>query len=108
MTSLFPLSRLFLRYRNNKLAIVAENWEVYTGVVSLANLPKPYRVKRILLNERYDSKTNDYDVALLKLVAPVVFNGQSELSCSQNSTPVQVPVFQNPKSPNRSSYVTFR
>lgn len=79
MTSLFPLSRLHLHYRNNKLATLAENWKVYSGVVSLDNLPPPYRVKRILLSELYDSKTNDHDVALLKLAAPVVFDGRSKL-----------------------------
>lgn len=89
---MFPLSRLFLHYRGNKLAILAENWEVYSGVESLDNLPKPYRVKKILLSELYDSNTNDYDVALLKLAAPVVFNGQSGLSYS----------------PNRSSYVAIK
>lgn len=52
---------------------------MYSGVVSLDNLPQPYRVKRILLSELYNTKTNDHDVALLKLAAPVVFDGQSKL-----------------------------
>lgn len=77
-------------------------------MVSLDNLPEPYRVERILLSERYDSQTNDHDVALLKLAAPVAFDGQSEPTCSQISTPKQAPVSQKPKSPNRSSYITFR
>ena len=75
------------------MAILAENWEVYSGVVSLDNLPKPYKVTKILVSERYDSQTNDYDVALLKLATPVVFNGQSQRSYSQISTPIEVPIF---------------
>lgn len=74
--------------------MLAENWVVYCGVVSLDNLPKPYRVKRILLNELYDSQTNDHDVALLKLAAPVVFNGQT----GQISITMQVPVSKKPES----------
>lgn len=54
--------------------------------MSLNNLPRPNRVRRILLSENYDDKSNDHDVALLKLEAPVVFDGQSELSRSQIST----------------------
>lgn len=51
-------------------------WKVYAGVVSQDNLPQPYLVEKILLNENYNSKTNDQDVALLKFTSPVVFNGQ--------------------------------
>lgn len=36
-------------------------------------------VKRIILNENYNTKTNDQDVALLKLTSPVLFNGRSHL-----------------------------
>ena len=45
--------------------------------MSLDRLPKPYLVKRIILSENYDEKTNDQDIALLKLSSPVAFNGQS-------------------------------
>lgn len=59
---------------------------MYSGVVSLNSLPRPNKVRRILLSENYNNKSNDHDVALLKLAAPVVFDGQSELSRSQIST----------------------
>lgn len=52
---------------------------MYSGVVSLERLPAPYLVEKILLNENYNSITNDQDIALLKLANPVVFNGQSQL-----------------------------
>lgn len=64
--------------RSNKFALLAENWKVYSGVISLDDLPEPRRVERILLSESYNSQTNDHDVALLKLVSPVVFDSQSE------------------------------
>lgn len=54
-------------------------WKVYAGVVSQDNLSQPYLVEKILLNENYNSKTNDQDVALLKFTSPVVFNGQLHL-----------------------------
>lgn len=48
-------------------------------MVSLDRLPQPYLVEKIILNEDYNNKTNDLDVALLKLKSPVVFSGQSLL-----------------------------
>lgn len=70
---------------------MAENWKVYSGVVSLDNLPAPYSVDMILLSESYNQDTNDHDVALLKLAAPVDFDGQSERrycqSLHQNTRP---------------------
>lgn len=47
--------------------------------MSLDRLNEPNLVKRILLSEIYNNKTNDHDVALLKLASPVSFNGQSHL-----------------------------
>uniref|UniRef100_A0A667Y5X2 Peptidase S1 domain-containing protein n=1 Tax=Myripristis murdjan TaxID=586833 RepID=A0A667Y5X2_9TELE len=44
-----------------------KNWRVYGGMVSQDSLPAPYLVERILLNENYNNKTNDQDIALLKL-----------------------------------------
>lgn len=76
----FPLNSLFLCRRSNSLALSAEYWKVYGGVVSLDRLPQPYLVKQIVLNENYNSKTNDQDVALLKLTSPVRFDGQCQNS----------------------------
>ncbi|XP_026221783.1 transmembrane protease serine 13a [Anabas testudineus] len=67
--------------RNNALALLAENWKVYGGFISLDKLPLPYLVKKILLNENYNNKTNDQDVALLKLASPVFFNEKVQPAC---------------------------
>lgn len=80
-----PLSRLYLHSRSKEFSLFAENWKVYSGVVSLDKLPEPYSVERILLSESYNSQTNDHDVALLKLATPVVFDSQSELRYCQIS-----------------------
>ncbi|XP_028276322.1 transmembrane protease serine 13a [Parambassis ranga] len=65
----------------NKAALVPDNWKVYGGLLSLNNLPQPYLVKKILVNENYSSKTNDQDVALLVLKSPVVFNDKVQPAC---------------------------
>ncbi|CAK6968156.1 transmembrane protease serine 13a [Scomber scombrus] len=67
--------------RSNTLTLSAENWKVYGGVVSLDRLPQPYLVKKIILNQNYNSKTNDQDVALLKLTSPVSFNDKVQPAC---------------------------
>ncbi|KAI4880559.1 hypothetical protein NFI96_028686, partial [Prochilodus magdalenae] len=50
---------------------VPSNWQVYLGVVLQYQLPQPYSVEQITLHELYNSETNDYDIALLKLSRPV-------------------------------------
>lgn len=77
----FALSSLFLCCRSNPAYLSPANWKVYGGAVSLDRLPAPYLVKKIIINENYDTLTNDQDVALLVLESPVVFNGQSHLNC---------------------------
>ncbi|XP_045931003.1 transmembrane protease serine 13a [Micropterus dolomieu] len=67
--------------RSNSLILLVDNWKVYGGVVSLDRLPQPYLVKNILLNENYDSKTNDQDIALLQLTSPVLFNDKVQPAC---------------------------
>uniref|UniRef100_A0A8D3BLQ9 Peptidase S1 domain-containing protein n=1 Tax=Scophthalmus maximus TaxID=52904 RepID=A0A8D3BLQ9_SCOMX len=67
--------------RGNSMTLSAKNWKVYAGVVSLKSLPHPYLVKKILLSENYDNKTNDQDVALLKLASPVAFNNKVQPVC---------------------------
>uniref|UniRef100_A0A3Q1BX36 Peptidase S1 domain-containing protein n=1 Tax=Amphiprion ocellaris TaxID=80972 RepID=A0A3Q1BX36_AMPOC len=59
----------------------AENWKVYGGAVSLNNLPQPYLVERIILNGNYNSRTNDQDVALLKLTSAVQFTDKVQPAC---------------------------
>ncbi|XP_068441410.1 transmembrane protease serine 13a [Clinocottus analis] len=67
--------------RSNAFSLLAENWRVYFGFVSLDDLPKAYLVQRIILSENYDSETNDQDVALLKLKSPVSFNAKVQPAC---------------------------
>ncbi|XP_044210899.1 transmembrane protease serine 13a [Thunnus albacares] len=67
--------------RSNTFTLSAEYWKVYAGAVSLDRLPQPYMVKRIILNENYNTKTNDQDVALLKLTSPVLFNDKVQPAC---------------------------
>ena len=80
----FTLNSLFLCRRNNPAALSLRNWKVYSGVVSLDSLPAvAYSVEKIILNEDYNNKTNDQDIALLKLTSQVTFNGQSQLYSNQ-------------------------
>lgn len=58
-----------------------ENWKIYAGIVSLDKLSTPYLVEKIILNENYNSKTNDGDVALLKLKSQVSFNDNVQPAC---------------------------
>ncbi|XP_019129815.1 transmembrane protease serine 13a [Larimichthys crocea] len=67
--------------RSNPLSLSAKYWTVYSGVVSLDRLPQPYLVEKIILNEDYNNKTNDLDVALLKLKSPVVFSDEVQPAC---------------------------
>ncbi|XP_005165399.1 transmembrane protease serine 13b isoform X1 [Danio rerio] len=46
------------------------NWKVYIGFVSQLKLPSPYYVKEIILHEKYNPTTKNYDIALLKLNKP--------------------------------------
>ncbi|CAL8361869.1 unnamed protein product [Merluccius merluccius] len=62
-------------------SLVLNNWHVYAGVLSQDDLPPPYEVDKILLNENYNNKTNDQDIALLKLTAPVDFSDSVAPAC---------------------------
>lgn len=54
----------------------SENWLVYAGSISQSALQTPYLVKKIIVNENYNSDSSDYDVALLKLSSPVTFSSE--------------------------------
>ncbi|XP_075997791.1 transmembrane protease serine 13a isoform X2 [Genypterus blacodes] len=56
-------------------------WRLYGGTVSQSNLPKPYLVRKIILNQNYNKKTNDNDIALFKLKSPVSFNNKVLPAC---------------------------
>ncbi|XP_016423712.1 transmembrane protease serine 13-like [Sinocyclocheilus rhinocerous] len=57
------------------------NWRVYAGAISQSALQIPYLVKKIIVNENYNSNNNDYDVALLKLSSPVTFSSTVQPVC---------------------------
>ncbi|XP_036973990.1 transmembrane protease serine 13a [Acanthopagrus latus] len=72
--------------RNNPAALSLRNWKVYSGVVSLDSLPAvAYSVEKIILNEDYNNKTNDQDIALLKLTSQVTFNDKVQPACLPTS-----------------------
>ncbi|XP_052432471.1 transmembrane protease serine 13a [Carassius gibelio] len=57
------------------------NWRVYAGSISQSALQTSYLVNKIIVNENYNSNTNDYDVALLKLSSPVTFSDTVQPVC---------------------------
>ncbi|KAL6471760.1 hypothetical protein MHYP_G00204100 [Metynnis hypsauchen] len=61
-------------------------WHVYMGMVSQNKLQNPYFVKKILLHNQYNTNTDDFDIALLKLTSP------AELSSTVN--PACLPAFE--------------
>ncbi|KAM9801610.1 transmembrane protease serine 13a [Neosynchiropus ocellatus] len=56
-------------------------WKVYGGMISQTNLPNPYSVRTIVLHENYNTRTNDRDVALIKLASPVSSQGPFQPAC---------------------------
>lgn len=77
----FVLSAAHCWPSNDESSLVPSNWKVYGGLVSLQTLPPPHEVKRIILNENYDSSTNDHDIALLTLKSPMEFNENNRPAC---------------------------
>ncbi|XP_010871385.2 transmembrane protease serine 13a [Esox lucius] len=67
--------------RSLPLGFDASRWRVYGGVVSQKKLPTPYLVEKIIVNENYDNKTNDQDIALLRLASPVEFSYAVQPAC---------------------------
>ncbi|XP_016355857.1 transmembrane protease serine 13a [Sinocyclocheilus anshuiensis] len=57
------------------------NWRVYAGTISQNALQIPYFLKKIIVNENYNTNNNDYDVALLKLSSPVTFSSSVQPVC---------------------------
>ncbi|XP_016393732.1 transmembrane protease serine 13a [Sinocyclocheilus rhinocerous] len=57
------------------------NWRVYAGTISQNALQIPYFLKKIIVNENYNTNNNDYDVALLKLSSPVTFSSTVQPVC---------------------------
>ncbi|XP_061537727.1 transmembrane protease serine 13a [Phycodurus eques] len=67
--------------RSNPSMLSPQFWRVYAGALSLNNLPEPFMVEKIILNENYDDRTNDQDIALLKLAAEVNFDDDVHPAC---------------------------
>lgn len=77
----FVLSAAHCMPSDDESSLVASNWKVYSGMVSLKTLPPPHYVKRIILNENYDNSSNDQDIALLTLETPMEFNENNHPAC---------------------------
>ncbi|XP_061683489.1 transmembrane protease serine 13a isoform X4 [Syngnathoides biaculeatus] len=67
--------------RSNPSMLLPQFWRVYAGTLSLSNLPEPFIVEKIILNPNYNNRTNDQDIALLKLAAEVNFNDDVHPAC---------------------------
>lgn len=52
----------------------ASDVSVLVGTSSNNEMPQTNSVKRIIMNPEYDRSTQDYDVALLELQTPLIFN----------------------------------
>ncbi|XP_077403620.1 transmembrane protease serine 2 isoform X3 [Vanacampus margaritifer] len=61
-------------------------WTVYSGDTSLIKMSSDYgsKVRKIISHEKYDSETNDYDIALLKLRTPLTFSRTVKPVCLPN------------------------
>ncbi|XP_077421997.1 transmembrane protease serine 13a isoform X2 [Vanacampus margaritifer] len=67
--------------RSNPSMLLPQFWQVYAGALALNNLPAPLEVEQIILNENYNNRTNDYDIALLKLAVEVNFDDDVHPAC---------------------------
>ncbi|XP_004561663.3 transmembrane protease serine 2 isoform X1 [Maylandia zebra] len=58
-------------------------WRVYYGDVNLENMFNS-RVQKIIKHKDFDTRTNNYDIALLKLDTPLTFNNKVRPVCLPN------------------------
>ncbi|XP_028824002.1 transmembrane protease serine 3 [Denticeps clupeoides] len=57
-------------------------WTVYPGlIIQSASSAESMAVEKIIYHSRYRAKALDYDIALIKLTNPVIFNGLKEPIC---------------------------
>ncbi|XP_067299486.1 transmembrane protease serine 3 isoform X2 [Pseudorasbora parva] len=60
-------------------------WTVYVGLIDQPmNAAQSLAVEKIIYHRRYRPKGLDYDIALMKLVQPLIFNGFVEPICLPN------------------------
>ncbi|MFT7803433.1 transmembrane protease serine 13-like [Arapaima gigas] len=77
----FLLSAAHCFSGSDPLTLKPSNWNVYGGMVLMNNLSLPYFVSKIIIHENYNSKTFDYDFALVKLSTPVMFSNTIQPVC---------------------------
>lgn len=58
-----------------------QRWRVYSGDVSLSRMSfgSGKSVEKIINHEKYNTDTNDNDIALLKLSTPLTFSGECRI-----------------------------
>ncbi|XP_037380378.1 transmembrane protease serine 2 isoform X2 [Talpa occidentalis] len=61
-------------------------WTAYAGVLrqSFMFFGTGHRIKKVIVHPKYDTKTKDYDIALMKLQAPMTFNDRVRPVCLPN------------------------
>ncbi|KAL3971482.1 hypothetical protein ACER0C_027001 [Sarotherodon galilaeus] len=59
-------------------------WTVYYGDVNLNKMFNGRGVQKIINHKDFDTRTNDYDIALLKLDTPLTFNNKVRPVCLPN------------------------
>ncbi|KAM8927692.1 transmembrane protease serine 13 [Pelodytes ibericus] len=57
------------------------NWRIYAGITSLNSLRAASSVTTIVRHEYYNSDTDDYDVALMKLKEPITYSATIQPAC---------------------------
>ncbi|XP_044852647.1 transmembrane protease serine 5-like [Mauremys mutica] len=70
-----------LRYRRPQVS----SWLVFAGIIAHMSVPQQARavVEKIIHHPRYDDRSHNYDIALMKLRAPLNFSGEREIHREQ-------------------------
>ncbi|KAM4652584.1 transmembrane protease serine 13 [Discoglossus pictus] len=68
-----------------------QNWRVYVGTISQNNLRSMFTVTTIVRHEDYNSGTDDYDVALMKMANPITFTAAIQPACLPMTNQVFTP-----------------
>uniref|UniRef100_A0A674JL88 Transmembrane serine protease 5 n=1 Tax=Terrapene triunguis TaxID=2587831 RepID=A0A674JL88_9SAUR len=66
-----------LSYRRPEVS----SWLVFAGIIAQVSVPQQAgaAVEKIIYHPRYDDRSHDYDIALMKLTAPLNFSGETLL-----------------------------
>ncbi|XP_064424827.1 transmembrane protease serine 13 isoform X2 [Latimeria chalumnae] len=79
-------------------AAYPSKWRVYAGLIDLQLASNPGSVSKIILHEKYESRTNDYDIALIKLSSPLSFSSKVQPAC--------LPAYGQTFSPDTSCWIS--